>query len=77
VMRPAACIFSIRARASGGHLGSSLPRPKAIRGYRRRLRLVVKSVASLSRTFAPEPELPKNHGLRQLRHLAETQVPPT
>jgi aminoglycoside phosphotransferase len=27
--------------------------------------------------FAPEPELPKNHGLRQLRHLAETQVPPT
>jgi Ser/Thr protein kinase RdoA (MazF antagonist) len=27
--------------------------------------------------YAPEPELPKNHGLRQLRHLAETQVPPT
>ena len=27
--------------------------------------------------FAPEPELPKNHGLRQLRHLAEAQVPAT
>ena len=27
--------------------------------------------------FAPEPELPKNHGLRQLRHLAETQAPAT
>jgi aminoglycoside phosphotransferase (APT) family kinase protein len=25
--------------------------------------------------FAPEPELPKNHGLRQLRHLAETLPP--
>jgi hypothetical protein len=25
--------------------------------------------------FAPEPELPKNHGLRQLRHLAEARVP--
>lgn len=24
--------------------------------------------------FAPEPELPKNHGLRQLRHLAEAKV---
>ena len=24
--------------------------------------------------FAPEPELPKNHGLRQLRHLAEAQA---
>jgi aminoglycoside phosphotransferase (APT) family kinase protein len=27
--------------------------------------------------FAPEPELPKGHGLRQLRHLAETQAPAT
>jgi len=27
--------------------------------------------------FAPEPELPKNHGLRQLRHLAEAQAPRT
>jgi hypothetical protein len=24
--------------------------------------------------YAPEPELPKNHGLRQLRHLAEAQA---
>jgi hypothetical protein len=24
---------------------------------------------------APEPELPKNHGLRQLRHLAQAQAP--
>jgi aminoglycoside phosphotransferase (APT) family kinase protein len=27
--------------------------------------------------FAPEPELPKNHGLRQLRHLAGAQAPAT
>lgn len=27
--------------------------------------------------FAPEPGLPKNHGLRQLRHLAETPIPAT
>jgi aminoglycoside phosphotransferase (APT) family kinase protein len=27
--------------------------------------------------FAPEPELPKGHGLRQLRHLAEAQPPVT
>jgi aminoglycoside phosphotransferase (APT) family kinase protein len=27
--------------------------------------------------FAPEPELPKNHGLRQLRYLAEPQAPAT
>jgi aminoglycoside phosphotransferase (APT) family kinase protein len=27
--------------------------------------------------FAPEPELPRNHGLRQLRHLAEAQAPAT
>jgi aminoglycoside phosphotransferase (APT) family kinase protein len=27
--------------------------------------------------FAPEPELPKNHGLRQLRHLAEAEAPAT
>ncbi len=27
--------------------------------------------------FAPEPELPKGHGLRQLRHLAEAPLPET
>lgn len=27
--------------------------------------------------YAPEPELPKNHGLWQLRHLAEAEIPAT